>query len=179
MRVPPDKERRTAFRVDDSLPLVVRDLEEVSAADDTENARPSEVGTVFPAGEVEDKDLAASLRTWLRTLNQKLDVILERLPPDILKTPARPVNLSTSGMRFRHRKPLAIHQLVRIKMLLPSFPAKEIVLEGKVTRVVPSEGGEYEVALSFPELNEEVRRAILEHTLNRQRKEISAKKAKV
>jgi hypothetical protein len=171
-----DKERREAFRVDDSLPLIIRNIRE--------DLSPASLERVMDVPEdpspsvLQKENISPYLWKMLTGLNQKLDYILDRLPVDILSAGSQPVNLSSTGMRVKVKKNLNLDQQVRIKMLLPTLPVKEIVLDGKVVRIETLAEGDHEVAFNFQEMNEEIKNAILHYTLNRQRKDISAKRLK-
>lgn len=162
--------------MDDSLPVIIRKIGEELSSGSLENDLeiPEDLSPAILAKE----NVSPYLWKILTGLNKKMDAILERLPEDILTARSRPVNLSPTGMRFRIKKNLHLDQRVRIKMLLPTLPVKEIILDGKVVRVDVLEDGNNEVALHFQELNEEVKNAILQYTLNRQRQDIITKKAK-
>ncbi len=171
-----EKERRQAFRVDDSLPLIIRPIAEgIESSCRSAMAEPPEE---IPLEILEREKIPPALWKMLTAIHRKLDNILERLPVDILQIPPQPVNLSPTGMRLKVQKEFHLEDRVRIKMLLPTLPVKEIVLEGKVVRAEALSTGEYEVALQFEELAEEIKNVILQYTLNRQRQELLAKRMK-
>lgn len=179
MEEKPVEERREAFRVDVHLPLLVRDIPEEGDAlppegegEGAAEGLKTQEGSEGSAGQ----GLPPEVWTFLKGLEKKLDWILERLPTDIWGAPAQEVNLSTSGMRFRHRKPFKPDQSVRVKMILYTVPSQEIILEGKVVRVQPRSDGYHEVALCFSEMNEETRKVLFQYLLSQQRKELAAKR---
>ncbi|MEW6187349.1 MAG: PilZ domain-containing protein [Thermodesulfobacteriota bacterium] len=171
-----DEERREAFRVNDSLPLIIRKIGEELAAVPLD--KDIEIPEDLSAADLAKENLSPYLWKMLTGLNKKLEDILERLPDDILTARSRPVNLSPTGMRFQIKRNLHLDQRVRIKILLPTSPVKEIILDGKVVRVKALSDGNNEVALHFLELNEEIKNAILQYTLNRQRQDIINKRIK-
>jgi c-di-GMP-binding flagellar brake protein YcgR len=54
-------------------------------------------------------------------------------------------------------------------MLLPANPPVGILTHGKVVKMQETGNGEYDVGLSFVDIDEEVRDAIIQYTLKRQR----------
>src|SRR4030043_69809 len=100
----------------------------------------------------------------------------DALPVVIMRIKDQPVNLSSTGMKIKVKKDFNLDEKVRIKMLLSSLPVKEITIAGKIVRVTALAEGEYEVALHFQDLDEEVRNEIIQYTLNQQRKAILAQR---
>ncbi len=127
---------------------------------------------------LEKENIPPRLWKMLVNLNRKLDQVLERIPVDLLKTKSQPINLSSTGMKVKVKKNFDLDEPVRIKMLLPTLPVKELVIAGKVVRVKALADGEYEVALHFHELDDTVRDEIIHYTLNQQRKTIAAQRQK-
>ena len=135
---------------------------------------PSEIGPSV----LEKENISPVLWKMLVNLNRKLDRVLEKIPVDLLSTKPQPVNLSSTGMKVKVKKKFGLDEPVRIKMLLPTLPVKELVIEGKVVRIEALPDGEYEVALHFHELDDTVRDEIIHYTLNQQRKFIAAQRQK-
>lgn len=164
-----DKERRESFRIDDDLSLVFYKLDKPEASAD-ETAVP-EIEALLRTPQPDNIEPAV----WklLVHLHKKLDLILERMPMDLFKIDTQPVNLSATGLRIKTRKNFELEERVKIRMLLPTLPAKEIVLKGQVVRITPNNDGIHELALRFEDVNEEIQKEIIQHTLKQQRKELS------
>lgn len=64
-------------------------------------------------------------------------------------------------------------QEVRVRIFLPTFPVQEVLVSGKVVRVKAIKNGDYEVALRFHELDEELKGEILQYILKQQQKAIA------
>ena len=107
---------------------------------------------------LEKENISPYLWKMLVNLDRKLDRVLERIPVDLLKTKSQPVNLSSTGMKVKGKKEFRPRRTVRIKMLLPTLPVKEMVMTGKVVRIEALADGEYEVALHFHDLDDTVKR---------------------
>ena len=61
-------------------------------------------------------------------------------------------------------------------MLLPTYPPVGVTTHGKVVRVNQTGDGEYEIALHFSEMDEEVKDEIIQYALQRQREIIRKQK---
>ncbi|MHB8842652.1 MAG: PilZ domain-containing protein [Candidatus Aquicultor sp.] len=171
---PVQEEKRESFRINDTLPVVIRKIEtdEIIFTPETFEGDPEEINPLA----LEKENIPPRLWKMLVNLNIKLDQILERIPVDLIKTKSQPINLSSTGMKVKVKKNFGLDELVRIKMLLPTLPVKELVISGKVVRVKALAGGEYEVALHFHEMDDTVRDEIIHYTLNQQRKSIAAQR---
>jgi hypothetical protein len=171
----PVKDQRESFRIEDALSLMLYKLEDPESSppektpDDLEGLRESVLS---------NQDIDPLIRKLLVHLDKKLDLILERLPIDLVKVEPQPVNLSSGGMRLKVRKKYELKEKVTVKMLLPDLPPREVIVTGTVVRIGPAAGGEYELALHFHDLSEEVRDEIIQHALKQQRKALSARKQK-
>lgn len=170
------EEKRDSFRINDSLQVVVRRIEgEAGFFEPDNNAEPMPETIPTP---LENEKISLTLWKMLVNLDRKLDRIMERMPVDLLTTQSQPVNLSSTGMKIKVKKNFGIKEPLRIKMLLPTLPVKELVLTGKVVRIASLADGEYEVALHFQDLDDTVKNEIIQYTLNQQRKTLAAQKHK-
>jgi hypothetical protein len=169
-----EADQRESFRIDDTLAVIICKIEDKEFPLTGEPFRDDLQDLSLVA--LQKENINPYLWKMLVNLNKKLDHVLERLPVDLIKTKAQPINLSSTGMKVKVNKNFEPEETVRIKMLLPTLPAKEMVITGKVVRVEASEDGEYEVALHFLDLDEEVRDELFHYTLNRQRKAITAQR---
>lgn len=169
------EDQRESFRIDDVLSFMIYKLEdpEFSPSDATLENLKSLLTSALP-----DKDIHPLIWKLVFHFNKKLDLILERLPIDLVKVEPQPVNLSAYGMRIKVKKKYDLKDKVKIKMLLPDLPPKEVVVTGTVVRTVPVGEGEYELALCFQDLSAEMRDEIVQHALKQQRKFLLEKKQK-
>lgn len=169
-------EQRESFRINDTLPVIVRKIEEdipfpepESLIDDPQEIHPSAL---------EKENISPTLWKMLARLDRKLDRILEKIPVDLLNTRAQPVNLSSTGMKIKVKKKFGLDESVRIKMLLPTLPVKELDVVGRVVRIEALPDGNFDVALHFHEMDDTVREEIILYTINQQRKTIAAQRQK-
>jgi hypothetical protein len=160
--------KREAFRIDDSLPIIIQKVEDFESP------------PCFDSGQEDLEELSQMalqegginpcLWKMLVGLHIKMDRVLERLPVDLLKVKSRPINLSATGMRVQVNKTYNLGEEVKVKILLPTLPVSEIIIIGKVIRVKALEEGNYELALEFQELDDEVREELIQYSLKQQRK---------
>ncbi|MFN3480715.1 MAG: PilZ domain-containing protein [Thermodesulfovibrionales bacterium] len=162
---------RQYFRVDDAFPVDLKKVENIPI-------KRSRVFLGYPAErenvEVEAPDETISPKLWklLTDINTKLSLILEKLQFDeegFIKAEMRHVNVSASGIKFRVDEKVEIGDTVEIKMLLPTCPPTGIITYGSVVRSKDLGNGQYEVALHFTDIEDEVRDEIIQYTLKRQR----------
>jgi hypothetical protein len=162
----PGEERRESFRIDDDLSVVLYKLDKPETFPDPEKGV-SDRDDLLTATQPVNMD---SLWKLLVLLHKKLDWILERMPMDLLKIMTQPVNLSATGLRTKVKEKFEMNERVKIRMLLPTFPAKEVVLCGRVVRISPQQDGDHELALQFEDVTQEIQNEIVQHTLKQQRK---------
>jgi len=170
----PGENKREAFRIDDSLPIIIQKVEELdfppfldSGLEDLEEL--SQLA-------LQEGGINPHLWKMLVSLHKKMDWVLERLPVDLMKVKTRPINLSATGMRVQVNKPYNLGEEVKVKILLPTLPVSEIIIVGMVIRVTALEAGHYELALEFQELDDEVREELIQYSLKQQRKALLAQK---
>lgn len=161
-------EKRESFRVDDVFPLLYSKVDR-----DMPLRRSGFLAAWFPEtpeGNEPDRTVTPALWKMLTTLNSKLNLILERLhlgDEGLLKAENRQVNMSASGMRFRVKEKIDIGDILEVKLLLP--PAMPLLIHGKVVRMSESADGDYNVALHFIDVDDEIQDRIVYYALNRQR----------
>lgn len=162
---------RQYFRVDDAFPVDLRKVENIPI-------KRSRVFLGYPDErenvEVEAPDETISPKLWklLTDINTKLSLILEKLQFDeegFAKAKVRHVNLSASGIKFRIDEKVEVGDTVEIKMLLPTCPPTGITTYGSVVRSKDLGNNQYEIALHFTDIEDEVRDEIIQYTLKRQR----------
>ncbi len=163
-------EKREYFRIDDSIPLIVKRVSK------NIKCRRSKIftgyGTRTHEELVPDETINPVLWKMLVDIQTKLSLILERLNPDtesLLNVESRDVNISAAGISFLSEEKFEKEDLLEIKMLLPSCPPVGILTYGTVVRTTDMGNGQYKVAVSFKDIEDEVRDEIIQYTLNRQR----------
>jgi len=165
-------ERREFFRIDDDLSIILYKLE---PADDVPLSEESSDETGGPITSDHPVDLD-SLWKLMVHLNKKLDFILERMPLDLLKMEPKPVNLSPTGLRTTVSKKFELSERVKVRMLLPTLPAKEVVLCGRVIRINPHQNGNCELAVQFEDVTQDIQNEIVQHIFKQQRKSMVRQK---
>lgn len=163
-------EARGYFRVDDVFPVISRKVTEDS---------PYRKSKVFPGYSMEisymdvsDGTINPQLWKMLVDINTKLGLILEHLQLEsegLIKAEDMPVNISASGIRFKMKEKIDIGDVIEIKMLLPTYPPVGILTYGNIVQVKDLGNGEYEVALHFSDMDDEVKDEIIQYALKRQR----------
>ncbi len=162
---------RQYFRVDDAFPVDIKKINDIPL-------KRSRVFLGYPAerieAEVEAPDETISPKLWklLNDINTKLSLILEKLQFDeegFLRAEVRHVNVSASGIKFKVDDKVNVGDTVEVKMLLPTCPPTGIITYGTVVRTKDLGNGQYEVALHFTDIEDEVRDEIIQYTLKRQR----------
>jgi hypothetical protein len=169
-----EEDKRKAFRVDDSLPIIIRKVEEFENSQLLDSSR--EDLEECSRSTLQEEGINPTLWKMLVNLHKKIDWVLERLPVDLLKVKTQPVNLSATGMRIQVNQKYDLEEVVRIKILLSALPNSEIVLVGKVIRVNPLEDGHYELAFEFQDLDDEVHEELFQYSLKQQRKALLAQR---
>jgi len=169
--------KREYFRIDDVLPLIARK---------TEKALPSLRSMVLPwAGtfmadeDMPDGEVNKQLWKMFLHINAKLNLILERLNLEwegLTEAEKKQVNISASGIRVTLNEKLDPGDLMEIKMLLPECPPVAVLVYGRVVRVRELNRDEYEVAIQFSDMDDEVRDVIIQYALRRQREIINRRR---
>ncbi len=161
-------ERREFFRIDDIIAISARKICPIE-----KKASRIKKGEIIELSEFEKPDPSISPGLWrlLNEINAKLDLILQSLDRDYkgLQEPRyQKVNLSAGGIRFITDEPVSRGDIMEIHMQLNTCPPLNIITYGEVVRVNEKDG-KYEIALSFKDIEDEIRETILRYTLQRQR----------
>lgn len=173
---PADNEKRSAFRIDDALPVIIRKIDDsASISLGVEVREDFETLTRMAA---QDDGINPLLWKMLIHLNNKIDRILEKMPIDIFSIKAQTINLSANGMRIEVVEKFNVGEEVRVKILLPTLPVSEIIIDAKVARATPLESGGYDLALVFQDLEEDVRDELIQYSLKQQRKALMSQRQK-
>lgn len=105
-------------------------------------------------------------------INTKLNLILDQFCLEregLNKVERQVVSLSASGLRTKASERFEIGDFVEIGIYLPTNVPLWIAVYGKVMRNKEISPNEYEVAVRFCEMDEEIRDKIFQYTLKRQR----------
>jgi hypothetical protein len=172
----PQIEQREAFRINDTLAVVVRKIEGDPCLSEPDT--PVDVPRESQPSFSEKENISPRLWEMLVNLNQKMDKILEKIPVDLFSTKPQPVNLSSTGMKVKVKNKFGLDEPVRIKLLLPTLPVRELVVDGKVVWIETLPDGDYEVGLQFRGLDDTVKGEIIHYTFNQQRKILAAQRQK-
>ena len=163
-------EKREYFRVEDIFPLITKKICNNSTY------RKSRVFSGFSQDvaslDLPDESIHPQLWKMLVDITTKLSLVLERLlleSEGLIKAENKEVNVSAAGIRYTTREKSEIGDVIEVKMLLPSYPPVGILTYGDVMRVLDLGNGEYEIALRFIDMDDEVRDELIQYTLKRQR----------
>lgn len=162
-------EGREYFRVDDILPVSFRKINE-------DDFKKSKIISGFSQEPNEmalpDESVNPGLWKLLVNINRKLGLILDRMNIEsagLVQTEEHMVNLSAAGIRFTGKEKFEQGQALEIKMLLPTYPQIGLIVYGRVVRAIDLGNSEYDVAVGFEDLPDEIKDEIVQYTLNRQR----------
>lgn len=163
-------EKREYFRVDDYIQIVAKKIT------DKGGCRRSRIfagyGIRTSDELIPDESINPVLWKMLVDIQTKLSLILERLNPDsesLLNIESTYVNMSAAGICFEINEKVEKGDLLEIKMLLPLYPPVGIVTYGSVIRAVDTGKGQYKIAVSLADMEDEIKEEIIQYTLNRQR----------
>lgn len=175
----PKKNKRNYGRIDTALPFQARQIEVDNRSE--LQCRLSRRETVLDNAappEIEDE----RLNIWFNIINAKLDYLISRNPPqqaDSVFMAFEPLNVSGSGMMIETAEEYRKGDILEIKMVLQSYPAKVLYLYGEVVRIQdnPRHPDMKNVGLNFLNLTEEVRNEIMRFDFkkHRDRLKIAAK----
>lgn len=157
-------ERRSYFRVDESIALEYREVDE-------QIANREEAETIFPDAaaialhselkriDSENTQLLYQLKNgnralgeYLHNLNRKIELLAQKLMADY-KPPAltqitRQVSLSEGGIAFGSAKPIAQGSYIALRLtFLPSYAG--LVIFAKIIRCELCKAGDYQIAAKF------------------------------
>jgi c-di-GMP-binding flagellar brake protein YcgR len=178
-------ERRTFFRVDDSVSLNYHQISQSEMEERMDRVEMEleanftvmssiasinqKMAGVMHRIEVEEPDIAE----YLKAINSKIDILGRALlsnDNDLVDKPAQPVNLSASGMAFYSSEALEKGSLLELRLLLmPSFTG--IITFGEVVgsdSVDGADGYNNFVRLNFIHMRENDRDLLIRHVIKRQ-----------
>ncbi|MDY7032361.1 MAG: PilZ domain-containing protein [Thermodesulfobacteriota bacterium] len=112
-----------------------------------------------------------------RKLSMVLDVLNQEKKIPMEGREARVIDMSGSGVKFFCKEVLALEQLLKIEMVLPTFPVSPITVFGDVTRVEKEDNdGEsgFNIIVQFTTINEDNRDSLIRYIFQRQREILRA-----
>ena len=179
-----EEEKRNFFRVDDVIPVVANPVdsrirEEVqrktlcSKAFSVDDSTTPQVGDT--GGNGYDNPEYRKLHDMMIEIRSKLDFVINHflLEKEGLTTNEKKlVNISASGIRFTITNPVKVHDIMEIKLLLPTYPPVAVLAYGEVKRVKKIDDDQYEIALEYLNMGEPVKNEIIQYTLCHQRETI-------
>jgi len=177
------EEKRSYFRVDDVISVVVNPVSSYKKKDDKflESVTSSKAFSLMSPPEssgthTEETDLIRTehgkLYEMMGEIKTKLDFIINHFILDkegLLSSDKALVNISASGIRFVTGHAVEVNDIMEVKFLLPSFPPVAVFGYGEVKRVDALDDGKYEVAIEYLNMDESVRNEIIQYTLSHQR----------
>ena len=178
-------ERREFFRIDDSIQVSFRVVPAADMPLDIDDQRlqtnsftvmtrlqavSQRLSAAFHRIEQRDPDVA----DYLKALDEKIDLLGKSFlvaENELLEQPSRPVNLSAGGLALDTADPLAVGDLVEIKLLLlPSYTG--VLAFGEVVGVEGSMDGDADypnhVRINFNLIRGSDQDALIRHIMRRQ-----------
>ena len=122
------------------------------------------------------------LALWLNMVNAKLDYLIRMSAlnqEDTVSMDFEPLTISGNGMSLAAKEQFKEGDLLEIRIVLQTYPAKVLHLYGKVVRVeaTPNKSGSYTTAIQFVGLSESVRDEILKFDFKKHRERLTAKRS--
>lgn len=164
---PKTEDKRESFRINDSIAVTLQKVVEPDFSSHQDSGMEALEALTRSALQ---EGIPPSLLKILIHLYKKLELIAQQIPVDILKVKTQPVNLSATGISIQTKQRFDVGDQVKIKILLPTLPVREILIDGQVVRVAARSDGMYHLGLKFLELDEEVREEIFHYSMKQQRK---------
>lgn len=171
---------REYFRVDDFVQIIAKKVEDTGIC--TRSRIFSGCKINISDELTPDESINPVLWKMLVDIHSKLGLILERLNPDsesLLKAERRLVNISAAGICFIMDEKVEKGDVVEVKMFLPdAHQYVGIATYGSVVRASEVGCKQYKVALSFKDIEDEIKEEIIQYTLRRQREILKRQKNK-
>jgi len=181
-----ENEQRSYFRVDDVISVVanpanidhdrgekfIKSFTSSKAFSLMEDSESTERSTEQP---YDDGTENRKMYDMIAEIKTKLDFIINHFVLEkegLLSEGKKSVNISASGIRFTVNTPVKEGDLMKIKLLLPTYPPVAVFAYGAVKRVKELDNGTYEISLEYLNMNDSVRKEIIQYTLSYQRETI-------
>ena len=162
-------ERRSYFRIDESIALEFKEVEEITANTAAAEVHFSNTASLKLFAELRKidndnahlfhqiKETSRALGEYLHNLNRKIDIIGQQLMADTRPLPPsktiKLVNLSEGGIAFGSARAVAVNHYIVLRLIfLPSNAG--MVLFAKIIRCEPNDTGEYQIAAKFHRVND-------------------------
>lgn len=171
------EERRRYFRVEDIMPVSIRRIEDDLAHMKAKilPSLTSEWSGASMSEEIPDEAIHPHLWKALVQINRKLDLLFDHLHSQeegISRAETRKVCLSATGLRLRIKERFETGEPVEIKIFLTGNNPVWLLLYGEIARIEGTGTGEWEAAIDFAAMGDEVRDTLIFYTMNRQRETI-------
>ncbi len=129
---------------------------------------------------VDRGEVEPALYNCLIDIEQKLNLIIQHLSLQgsgrTVIPEERDVEISASGMRFDAVKELIAGDILKIRMLLPTFPISFLTFYSEVVKVLPLSDGRHETYITYLGLNTDLKDRITAYLFKRQREAIRNEK---
>lgn len=185
-------DRREYFRIKDRLAIEVRILsdDEFLELENTIRYSPTQIvdkiydDMRFLKESLSNDDREASqILTYLRTIDKKLDIVINRLGKSDKETPYRSsyieVEISGNGINFTSDLCIEGGDYLELRIVIPRFPYPRITILGQVLRSEDCEGNEAprcRVVVKFIVINEEDRDLLINYIFMKDREHLRLKK---
>jgi hypothetical protein len=121
------------------------------------------------------------LNLWVNMLNVKLNYLIRQVSPKratVVSMTFEPLNISCGGMSLITNESFNIGDILEIRMVLQTYPAKILYLYGEIVRteVTPKKAEKYIVSVKFREMNDDVCNEISKFDFKKHRKKLIAGK---
>ncbi|GGY70972.1 hypothetical protein GCM10011613_14400 [Cellvibrio zantedeschiae] len=157
-------ERRSYFRIDETIALEFKNVDELTANKNQPDALFNNANSLKLYSELKKidadnaqflfqiKELSRPLAEYLHNLNRKIELLGQQLMADQKPSPPsktiKQVNLSEGGIAFGSSSALNTDDFIGLRIVfLPSNAG--LILFAKVIRCEPSNTGEFQVAAKF------------------------------
>jgi PilZ domain len=187
-------ERRSYFRIDETIAIEFKKVDEVTANTAVPELQFPKTASLQLFTELRKmdqdnshllyqiKDGNRALGEYLYNLNRKIDLIGQQLMADFKPLPPsrtiKQVNLSEGGLAFGSSEPVAANDYIVMRMIfLPSNAG--LVLYAKIIRAELTSNGEYQIAAKFHRINDAQQHLIGQHIMRIQMAEKRKKKEKL
>jgi len=163
------RERRSYFRIDESIALEFREVPEITANTAAAELQFPNTNSLKLYSELRKIDAENSalflqirehnrnIAEYLQNLNRKIELVTQQLMSESKPLPPaktiKQVNLSEGGIAFGSSQSLLPDTFVALRLIfLPSNSG--LVVFAKIIRCEPSNTGEYQIAAKFHRINE-------------------------
>lgn len=184
-------EKRRFFRIDDTISLSYRLIDEQTASAGIKAVNPMLSGRYSMAATLDVlSEQALRIMQKLETQNQDvlelykvLDAKINLLAQNLMLTRqddderiSQEVNLSASGIAFHQQESLSIGQYLAIEMYLPSALAL-ILVYGKVVQCESLPSGLYTIGVEYTDIKEQDQELLIKHVVRKQWQQLQEKRA--